>query len=67
MACGTCGKRGRTAPVEKQRDITEGHAYLTDRQIKARLEVYKRRFCTACVKRYDCSYEIYVNCKERLK
>lgn len=65
MACRGCGRRqaAKSAPITKQ-DIMGGYKYLTDRQIKARLEVYKKRYCSDCDKRYECNYEIYVNCKK---
>lgn len=66
MACGACRKRVGSN-IDKYRDITEGYKYLTDRQIKARLSVYKRRFCAECPRRYDCDYVMYVNCTDRLK
>lgn len=40
-----------------------GYKYLTDVQIKARLEVYKKRNCSGCEKRYECDYSMYVKCK----
>lgn len=68
MACGGCAKRraakdaARKANVEK--DLMGGYSNLTDRQIKARLEAYKRRYCKACEKRYECDYVSYVACKK---
>lgn len=71
MACGACGKRRAAAKAARQSkedaDIMGGYANLTDRQIKARLEVYKRRYCKECAKRYDCNYETYVNCRKQKK
>lgn len=68
MACGACGrKHNKDNSIEKSKSITDGYKYLTDRQIKARLEVYKRRFCTGCASRYTCDYVVYFNCLERLK
>jgi len=49
-----------TAPIDV---VMGGYKYLTDRQIKARLETYKRRYCNECKTRYDCTYETYVTCK----
>lgn len=68
MACGGCGKRRATREAVN-RDITKdevmgGYKYLTDRQIKARLEVYKKRYCPNCDQRYECGYEMYANCKK---
>ena len=36
---------------------------LNTRQITARLEVFKRKFCTTCLFRYDCTYSTYLECK----
>jgi hypothetical protein len=68
MACGACGRRhSKETDIEKSKSITDGYKYLTDRQIKARLEVYKRRFCKDCATRYACDYVLHLNCLERLK
>lgn len=71
MACGGCAKR-RAANIEKNRskedyDLMGGYANLTDRQIKARLEVYKRKYCKQCTKRYECDYKNYVECRKSSK
>ena len=68
MACGGCAKR-RAATMAARRaredkDLMAGYANLTDRQIKARLEVYKRRYCASCQKRYECDYTSYLNCNK---
>jgi len=70
MACGGCGKRRAAAQQVAgkitEKDLMGGYKYLTDRQIKARLEIYKKRYCSnpPCDKRYECSYEMYVGCKK---
>jgi hypothetical protein len=63
MACKGCGKRQVSRKITKT-DVMGGYKYLTARQIKARLEVYKRRYCSDCDKRYECDYEMYVKCKK---
>ena len=68
MACGGCAKR-RTAQTavrrdREERDLMGGYANLTARQITARLEVYKRRYCKTCGKRYECDYTSYLECKK---
>lgn len=69
MACGSCGKNRRQSKVDQGSTdgVTRGYANLTDRQIKARLESYKRKYCTECEKRYICEYVDYVNCKNKSK
>ena len=68
MACGGCGKRRAARQVATQNvnkgDVMGGFGHLTDRQIKARLEVYKKRYCPNCDKRYQCDYKMYVECKK---
>ena len=68
MACGGCGKRraAATAAAGKitEKDLMGGYKYLTDRQIKARLEIYKKRYCPNCDNRYKCDYLMYVKCKK---
>lgn len=67
MACGGCAKRradlvnSRRTYAEK--DLNSGYSNLTDGQIKARLESYKRKYCKECEKRYECDYTTYKNCK----
>lgn len=74
MACGGCGKRNaakqaarkaaRAAANTKIDEVMGGYGHLTDSQIKARLEVYKKKYCSNCEKRYECNYEMYSKCKK---
>jgi hypothetical protein len=68
MACGGCAKRRaqRSAirKAKEEQDLMGGYANLTDKQIRARLENYKRKYCTKCEKRYECDYQNYVKCKK---
>jgi len=68
MACGGCSKKRAARQVAtkdvKKDDVMGGFGHLTDRQIKARLEVYKKRYCPTCDKRYECDYKMYVECKK---
>ena len=71
MACGGCGKRSQARAVARRfdasgqptYDVMGGHKYLPDVQIRARLEVYKKRYCPDCPTRYECDYAKYVSCK----
>ena len=65
MACRGCGKRKMVDPdtVNKNK-LFGGYGHLTDRQIRARLEVYKKKYCKDCDKRYECDYKMYLNCKK---
>ncbi len=69
MACGGCGRnrqpRNRNAMNPDNYDLTGGVSItsLNDRQIKARLEVFKRKFCISCKIRYSCDYSMYLECK----
>ena len=68
MACGACSKRrvAQTAArrEREEQDLMAGYANLTDKQIKARLELYKRRYCSTCAQRYTCDYQNYIECKK---
>jgi hypothetical protein len=68
MACGGCAKRRAAARARRsaaeENDITGGYANLTNQQIKARLEAYKRRYCKDCEVRYECDYSRYLACKK---
>ncbi len=67
MACGGCSKRRAAKQMVKSVDkdgVMGGYGHLTNRQIKARLEVYKKRYCKDCDKRYECDYQMYVGCKK---
>jgi len=71
MACSGCSKRraARATKTQSKEDynIMGGYANLNDRQIKARLEVYKRKYCKECIKRYDCDYKNYLECRKNAK
>ena len=68
MACGSCGKR-RSSNVNvkspEKYDIAGGLDVrtLNNRQLKARLEVFKRKFCADCAIRYECTYSTYLDCR----
>ena len=68
MACGGCARKRAAAQTARkqneEKDLMGGYANLTDRQIKARLDVYKRRYCQSCIKRYECDYSSYLACKK---
>ena len=68
MTCGGCSKRRFNAKINNQKkedyDIMAGDGTLTDVQTKARLEIYKRRYCKQCTKRYDCTFVVYLNCRK---
>ena len=68
MACGSCGKRRSTnvnVTSPEKYDMTGGLDVktLNNRQLSARLEVFKRRFCKDCTIRYECTYVIYLDCR----
>ena len=70
MACGSCSKRRRIPPNtvvtdSREYDLTGGVSIniLNSRQIQARLEVFKRKFCKTCSARYECNYVMYIDCK----
>jgi hypothetical protein len=64
MACGGCSKRAaaRAAKSLKPGDLFGGYSYLNDRQIKARLEAYKLRYCSNCTFKERCDYQMYLKC-----
>lgn len=65
MACGGCAKKRRVAkPIGSPDDLKGGYKYLTDRQIRARLEIYKRNNCKDCDNRYKCDYTMFMDCKK---
>lgn len=69
MACGGCSKRKAGVNTNNQKkedyDIMGGYGTLSDVQIKARLEVYKRRYCKKCLKRYSCDFVLYIACRKK--
>lgn len=76
MGCSGCGKkratRARQTAVKEAAkkvgdEVMGGYKYLNDAQIKARLEVYKKRYCSDCDDRYECTYETYTKCVKRSK
>ncbi len=68
MACGGCVKRRQsTRPINNAEDLKGGYKYLTDRQLRARLEIYKRNNCKDCSDRYKCDYPMFIDCKKYSK
>ena len=71
MACGGCQKRGAEQLVARQNKedehIMAEYPTLTSRQFNSRFEVYKRRYCRDCSKRYSCDYEMYVSCRKKVR
>ena len=65
MGC-NCGKTKGNL-VRDPQDIMGGYKYLNDRQIKARIEVYKKKYCKDCNRRYECGYSSYIECKKNKK
>jgi len=65
MGCG-CGSSKRKASA-KPFDVMGGYKYLNDRQIKKRLETFKRLYCKTCQGRYNCNFESYKKCAIRPK
>jgi len=63
MGCSKCVKRRNL--TEEEYDVMGGYAYLPDRQIRARLNIFKKRFCKKCDKRYICNYVMYKKCKSK--
>jgi len=61
MGCSGCGKR---RPKKSNKNIMEEYKYLNDRQLKARLEIYKKQNCQKCERKESCNYETYVNCQK---
>ena len=64
MGCSGCGKRNARKAAKSKIDIMTEYKYLNDRQLKARLEVYKKQHCQGCNKKEKCDYERYVSCKK---
>lgn len=65
MACGGCKKRRavKNAKAGTKESLMGGYRYLNQRQLRARLEVYKKNHCADCDKRYECDYGMFSNCK----
>jgi len=65
MSCGGCSKR---MAVKKERyEVLGGYGSLPDKQIKARLEVYKKRYCKECNDRYKCDFVMYSDCRKSVQ
>lgn len=69
MGCNCGGRRkNNTQSSAVKRDVSnivEEYRYLKPHQIQARLEVFKRNFCTNCDNRYQCDYKMYLKCEKR--
>jgi hypothetical protein len=64
MGCGSCGARRKE--LNENYDIMGGYKYLSDRQIRARLEVFKKKFCHNCNERFNCNYEMFITCNNKV-
>lgn len=62
MGCSGCKKKNA---ARRSGNIMEQYKYLNDRQLKARLEIYKKKYCKNCQKKDKCNYEMYANCKKK--
>jgi len=65
MGCG-CSKTKRIH-AQDPLDVMGGYKYLKPAQVTARLEVFKKRYCSDCKLRYACDYNRYVNCSKKPK
>jgi hypothetical protein len=68
MGC-NCGRRTKapakvSQSVSKAAGVMGNYKYLTQKQIAARLEIYKRRYCKDCANRYKCDFVMYQTCKK---
>jgi len=62
MVCGGCKKRQSRHGVGEVYDVMGGYKHLPDRQLRARLETYKKLHCNECDSRYVCDFTMYSNC-----
>lgn len=68
MACGACNKNNnKQATGDERFNLMHEYQYLTQQQLQARLETFKRRYCSDCSTRYDCTYSVYAACIKRLE
>lgn len=72
MGCGGCAARRANrpkGPIKNPADIKGGYKYLTNQQLRARLEVYKKNnsVCKNCEDRYKCDYGKFESCKRHLQ
>lgn len=66
MSCSGCKKRQEAKSKKESTEIYKvfgNYKYLTDRQIKARLENYKKRNCKGCEKKSVCDIALFFKCK----
>lgn len=66
MPCGGCGRRNavRNSPAASKEALMGGFGVLNDKQIRARLEIYKKKNCPNCDKRYECDYGMFLKCNK---
>jgi hypothetical protein len=68
MACGGCAQRRLAAEADamkrEEANLIDGYKCLNDRQIRARLENYKRKYCKDCASKFECDYAKYLECKK---
>jgi hypothetical protein len=64
MACGGCARTSSKTGNNYEEGVVGNFKYLNNKQIKARLESYKRKYCRECVNRYECDFKMYINCRK---
>jgi len=65
MACGACARKRKNRTVIKKRDYMRGYESMQPTQVKARLDTFKRKYCSTCNERYDCTLNTYLKCKKK--
>jgi hypothetical protein len=63
MGCYGCGRS--TKVKSKPRDILGSYKYLSAKQIKARLDVFKEKNCTNCEDTLKCDFTMYKACTKK--
>ena len=66
MGCSACSRKKKGANKAVY-DVMGGFKHLPNNQIKARLEIFKKRHCKNCDYRYKCDFVMYNNCNIKPK
>lgn len=64
MGCGCKGRRKAKKHNPSPAGVMGNYKYLNSTQIKKRLEVFKKLYCSNCDHKQECDYTMYEKCEK---
>lgn len=66
MGCSRCEKKQKRKDERGNPELYRAfgnYKYLTNRQVRTRLEYYKKKHCKGCSKKDECNISMFFKCK----